>query len=35
MPLDPETANNVGKFQVYGSTHLENLINEIKGYENE
>lgn len=35
MPLDPETANNVGKFQVYGSSHLENLINEIKGYENE
>ena len=32
MPLDPETANNVGKFQVYGPSHLENLIKTIKEY---
>jgi len=35
MPLVPTEANSVGKFQVYGPTHLENLINEIKGYEND
>jgi hypothetical protein len=34
MPLDPATAHAVGKFQVYGPTHLENLIREIKEYEN-
>ena len=35
MPLSPEDAATIGKFQVYGPSHLENLINVIKNYETE
>ena len=33
MPLEPSTANRVGKFDVYGESHLQELIRQIKEYD--
>lgn len=34
MPLEPEGAKRIGKFDVYGESHLEELIRQIKEYGN-